>query len=108
MKFYQVAAGVATFGPGQTLVLAPAQIEPRRHNLRVPKDYDGKKQAEVTALTGLQFKVGEKIGLASLERRLVDVLVPLGQPADENDKAALAREAARAKAADGKPKKTAA
>lgn len=105
MKFYEVAAGVATFGPGQKLTLTPEQIAPRRHNLDVPGGYDGKKQAEVTALSVLQFKVGEKIGLPTLERRLVDVMVPLSQPEGENDKMALTKDGERKKAAAEDKKK---
>lgn len=78
----RVDHGVAKFGAGQTLVLTAEQINPRRHNLDVPKDWDGKQPAEVRSTAPLDFKAGEVVGVPEVERRLDGVLVPLdGQPA---------------------------
>lgn len=95
MKKFQVSGGVAKFGPGQELLLAPAQIETRRAVLELPKDYDGKSEAIVRTTAGVEFKVGEIVGLPELERRLVDVLVPLGKPETETEKNAVRKAEAR-------------
>lgn len=77
MDRYRVAHGIASFGPGQKLVLGPAQIAARRHNLAVPPAWDGVSDAEVEALAPLQFKAGEALGLPALDRRLEGQVVPV-------------------------------
>lgn len=108
MKKYRVEGGTAKFGPGQQLHLSEKQISRRRHNLKLPDNYK-EGPADVEALKALEFKVGEEIGLPLLEKRLSDIMVPLGPAKTEAEKVAVQKSdkrkaAAKAAAADkGKP-----
>jgi len=100
MKLYRVAGGVAKFGPGQHMLLTPAQIVPRRAVLELRDGADGSADTWVTTITAVEFKVGEVIGLPELERRLVDILVPLEEPTTEAEQHAVNREQGRQAEAD--------
>lgn len=94
MDRYRVVAGVAKFGPQQKFTLSAAQIKVRRHNLEVPKDWDGNSDCVVKSTTALEFKAGEQIGLPELQRPHVDILAPLSEPKTDVEKTAVARQAA--------------
>jgi hypothetical protein len=83
----------AKFGPGQVLQLTPGQINPRRHVLDVPKDYDGKNSCKVSVTGPVEFKAGEIIGLPELDRRHVEVLVPVAEAKTETEKLAVSKAA---------------
>ena len=91
MKLYRVAGGIAKFGPGQLLQLDGAQTKRRLHNLEIVDAESG----TVRALSSIEFKVGEVIGVPSLDKYLVEILVPLDEPVTDVDKAAVAKESAR-------------
>ncbi|HEY4774448.1 MAG TPA: hypothetical protein VIH40_06475 [Xanthobacteraceae bacterium] len=83
MTRYRVDTIVVKFGPGQQLVLAPAQIARRRHCLNVPAGYSGEAASLVTARAAIEFKRGEVIGLAALDKPLIGMLVPVAVVRDQ-------------------------
>lgn len=97
MNRYRVVGGVATFGPGQEMELSQAQIEPRMRMLEPVRQTAG--GGIVRALVGLQFKVGEELGLPDLPKHLTDIVVPIGEPRSVADKASLERAEQREAAA---------
>jgi hypothetical protein len=102
MNRFRVVGGIAHFGPGQRLGLTAKQIADRKHVLTI-LDQDKKSGDAIVEATGpLQFKVGEIIGLPELEKRLVDILVPVGEPKTAVEEVAVQKHEARQAAAKKK------
>lgn len=96
MQRYRVGGGTASFGPGQLLGLTEAQFKSRAHQFdkkveRVePKTPKHMPLIVAQASEHVQFKVGEVIHLAQLDKHLATMLEPLDPPQSDLDKRAAA------------------
>lgn len=95
MRGYKVAQGICTIGGGEVVAMKENQYKRRAHNCEVIRRQDG--GVVVRALSPLQFKAGEELGLKELPKNLVDVLVPLAKPKGDAEKVAVERHEEREK-----------
>ena len=90
MKLYTVEGGVLRLGPGQAMTVSVAQLARRRHMLEVVAESEDGNRIEARSTRRCQFKAGEVVGLPDLPASLVNILIPVGEPDSNTDKAAAA------------------